>query len=125
MGFFDFFKQPDINKEFEESYDKLLLSPGAKPAWRWNRQAVYSTHCGRYVPHQGLYHAAPSEICCIGFIGLELAENLREFGMDVTIVQRPKQLMNPFDADTASFRLGQAIPRWQRDPAGYPDGGRI
>ena len=38
-----------------------------------------------------------------GFIGLELAENLKELGMDVTIVQRPKQLMNPFDADMASF----------------------
>ena len=33
----------------------------------------------------------------------ELAENLRDLGMDVTIVQRPKQLMNPFDADMASF----------------------
>ena len=32
-----------------------------------------------------------------------LAENLRELGMDITIVQRPKQLMNPFDADMASF----------------------
>ena len=38
-----------------------------------------------------------------GFIGLELAENLRELGMDVTIVQRPKQLMRPFDADMAAF----------------------
>ena len=38
-----------------------------------------------------------------GFIGLELAENLRELGMDVTIVQRPKQLMNPFDPDMASM----------------------
>ena len=38
-----------------------------------------------------------------GFIGLEVAENLRELGMEVTIVQRPKQLMNPFDADMASF----------------------
>jgi len=38
-----------------------------------------------------------------GFIGLELAENLRELGMEVTIVQRPRQLMNPFDADMASF----------------------
>ena len=38
-----------------------------------------------------------------GFIGLELAENLRELGMDVTIVQRPKQLMNPFDGDMAAF----------------------
>ena len=38
-----------------------------------------------------------------GFIGLEMAENLRELGLDVTIIQRPKQLMNPFDADMASF----------------------
>ena len=38
-----------------------------------------------------------------GFIGLEVAENLRELGIEVTIVQRPKQLMNPFDADMASF----------------------
>ncbi|MBQ2921213.1 MAG: FAD-dependent oxidoreductase, partial [Oscillospiraceae bacterium] len=38
-----------------------------------------------------------------GFIGLEVAENLRELGLDVTIVQRPKQLMNPFDADMAAF----------------------
>ena len=38
-----------------------------------------------------------------GFIGLEVAENLRELGLDVTIVQRPRQLMNPFDADMASF----------------------
>ena len=42
-----------------------------------------------------------------GFIGLELAENLRELGMDVTIVQRPKQLMNPFDADMAAFIHGE------------------
>ena len=35
--------------------------------------------------------------------GLELAENLRELGMEVTIVQRPKQLMNPFDPDMAAF----------------------
>ena len=38
-----------------------------------------------------------------GFIGLEVAENLRHLGLDVTIVQRPKQLMNPFDSDMASF----------------------
>ena len=42
-----------------------------------------------------------------GFISLELAENLRELGMDVTIVQRPKQLMNPFDADMAAFIHGE------------------
>ncbi len=38
-----------------------------------------------------------------GFIGLELAENLRELGMEVTIVQMLKQLMTPFDPDMAAF----------------------
>ena len=38
-----------------------------------------------------------------GFISLELAENLRHLGMEVTIVQRPRQLMSPFDADMAAM----------------------
>lgn len=38
-----------------------------------------------------------------GYIGLELAENLRGLGMDVTIVQRPQQLLNPLDYDMAAF----------------------
>ena len=42
-----------------------------------------------------------------GYIGIELAENLRELGLDVTIVQRPKQLMNPLDADMAAFVHGK------------------
>ncbi|MBR2081337.1 MAG: FAD-dependent oxidoreductase, partial [Oscillospiraceae bacterium] len=42
-----------------------------------------------------------------GFIGLELAENLRKLGMEVTIVQRPGQLMHPFDADMAAFIHGE------------------
>ena len=50
-----------------------------------------------------------------GFIGLELAENLREAGLEVTIVQRPAHLMNPFDADMASFiHCRDAPPR--REP---------
>ena len=38
-----------------------------------------------------------------GYIGIEVAENLREKGIDVTIVQRPKQLMNTLDFDMAAF----------------------
>lgn len=38
-----------------------------------------------------------------GFIGVELMENLRELGIDVTVVQRPRQLLNPLDADMAAF----------------------
>ena len=49
-----------------------------------------------------VYHYAPHRMAG-GFIGVELMENLRELGLDVTVVQRPKQLLNPLDADMAAF----------------------
>ena len=45
---------------------------------------------------QSLYNCIPC---------LELAENLRELGMDVTIVQRPKQLMNEMEYRTIGSAL--------------------
>ena len=96
---------------FEESYDKLLLSPGAKPLWPdlpgmdsdklFTLRTVEDTlrikeFVDRNKPRSAVMVGG-------GFIGLEVAENLRELGLDVTIVQRPKQLMNPFDADMAAF----------------------
>ncbi len=97
--------------EFEESYDKLLLSPGAKPT----QPPIPGTDIGRLFTLRTVEdtlrikeyieknHPQSAVLAGGGFIGLELAENLRELGMDVTIVQRPKQLMNPFDPDMASF----------------------
>ena len=98
-------------EEFEESYDKLILSPGAKPTQPrlpgvgiekvFTLRTVEDTfHIKEYINKNQPKSAV---LAGGGFIGLELAENLKEFGMDVTIVQRPKQLMNPFDADMASF----------------------
>ncbi|MGI6072132.1 MAG: FAD-dependent oxidoreductase [Lachnospiraceae bacterium] len=96
---------------FEKSYDKLILSPGAKPALPrlpgididnlFTLRTVEDTlRIKEYINK----HAPKSAILAGGgFIGLELAENLRELGIDVTIVQRPKQLMTPFDKDMASF----------------------
>lgn len=101
--------------EFEESYDKLLLSPGAKPTQprlpgvglkkMFTLRTVEDTfRIKKYIDQN---HPTSAVLAGGGFIGLELAENLRELGMDVTIVQRPKQLMNPFDADMASFIHGE------------------
>lgn len=98
-------------EEFEASYDKLLLSPGAKPVLPkisgigneklFTLRTVEDTFkIKKYIEEK-----KPKSVILAGggFISLELAENLRESGMDVTIVQRPKQLMNPFDPDMASF----------------------
>ncbi len=100
---------------FEESYDKLLLSPGAKPTQPrlpgvgldklFTLRTVEDTLAIRRFIDEN--HPKSAVLAGGGFIGLELAENLRELGMDVTIVQRPKQLMSPFDSDMAAFIHGE------------------
>ena len=104
-------KNLETGEEFEESYDKLLLSPGAKPMQPplagissdkvFTLRTVEDTlrikeYINRHQPKSVVLAGG-------GFIGLELAENLRELGMEVTIVQLLNQLMTPFDADMASF----------------------
>ena len=49
------------------------------------------------------HHPRSAVLAGGGFIGVELMENLRELGIDVTVVQRPRQLLNPLDADMAAF----------------------
>ena len=96
---------------FDECYDKLLLSPGAQPTQPklpgigidklFTLRTVEDTF--RIKEYVNQNHPRSVVLAGGGFIGLELAENLRQIGMDVTIVQRPKQLMNPFDPDMAAF----------------------
>ncbi|MBQ9952441.1 MAG: FAD-dependent oxidoreductase [Clostridia bacterium] len=101
----------ETGESFEESYDKLILSPGAKPTQPkvpgtgidkvFTLRTVEDTFRIReYIDN---HQPRSAVLAGGGFISLELAENLRELGMDVTIVQRPKQLMNPFDSDMAAF----------------------
>lgn len=104
-------KNLETGEIFEESYDKLLLSPGARPIQPklpgvgldrvFTLRTVEDTF--RIKAYINKHHPKSAVLAGGGFIGLELAENLRELGMDVTIVQRPKQLMNPFDPDMAAF----------------------
>lgn len=109
-------KNLETGETFEESYDKLLLSPGAKPTQPkipgtgldrvFTLRTVEDTF--RIKEYIDKYHPKSAVLAGGGFIGLELAENLRELGMEVSIVQRPKQLMNPFDPDMAAFIHGEA-----------------
>lgn len=101
----------DSGREFEESYDKLLLSPGAKPTQpRLPGVGLDKLFTLRTVEDtlrikEYIDETKPKSVVLAGggFIGLELAENLRHLGMEVTIVQRPKHLMSPFDADMAAL----------------------
>lgn len=104
-------KNLETGEEFEEKYDKLLLSPGAKPAQPrlpgigmdklFTLRTVEDTF--RIREYIDTKHPKSVVLAGGGFIGLELAENLRELGMEVTIVQQLNHLMNPFDSDMAAF----------------------
>ena len=101
----------ETGREFDESYDKLILSPGARPTQPeipgvgleklFTLRTVEDTLRIREFVER--HHPKSVALAGGGFISLELAENLRELGMEVTMIQRPKQLMNPFDPDMASF----------------------
>jgi NADPH-dependent 2,4-dienoyl-CoA reductase/sulfur reductase-like enzyme/rhodanese-related sulfurtransferase len=104
-------KNLKTGEEFEESYDKLILSPGAKPTQPrffgadldkvFTLRTVEDTlRIKNYINEN---HPKSAVLVGGGFIGLELAENLRELGMDVTVVEYAKQLMSPFDSDMAAF----------------------
>ena len=104
-------KNLKTGEEFEESYDKLILSPGAKPTQPrffgadldkvFTLRTVEDTlRIKNYINEN---HPKSAVLAGGGFIGLELAENLRELGMDVTVVEYAKQLMSPFDSDMAAF----------------------
>ena len=104
-------KNLKTGEEFEESYDKLILSLGAKPTQPrffgadldkvFTLRTVEDTlRIKNYINEN---HPKSAVLAGGGFIGLELAENLRELGMDVTVVEYAKQLMSPFDSDMAAF----------------------
>ena len=93
----------DSEKIYIETYDKLLLAPGAKPTVPalsgvsservFTLRTVEDTlRIRRFVEDQKPKTAV---LAGGGFIGLEMAENLVEMGVSVTIVQRPKQLLAP------------------------------
>ena len=104
-------KDLESGEVFDESYDKLLLSPGAKPIVPplgniskgnvFVLRTVEDTLAIREYAEKNKPRSAV--IAGGGFIGIEVAENLRELGMDVSIIQSGSQLLAPLDYDMASF----------------------
>ncbi|MGN0450397.1 MAG: CoA-disulfide reductase [Ruminococcus sp.] len=101
----------NTGEEFEEGYDKLILSPGAKPIRPdlpgidskrlFSLRTVEDTfRIRRFVEEQ-----KPQRAVMVGggFIGLEVAENLCELGVKVTVIQRGNQLLNTLDYDMATL----------------------
>jgi NADPH-dependent 2,4-dienoyl-CoA reductase/sulfur reductase-like enzyme/rhodanese-related sulfurtransferase len=102
----------DQDDSYTLSYDKLILSPGAKPFVPPTEglTAAKNVFTLRNVPDvdaitQFIEDKQPKKATVIGagFIGLEMAENLHNRGLDVTIVEMAPQVLPPFDEEMAGY----------------------
>lgn len=124
--------------EYTETYDKLVLSPGAEPLRPpipgiqdevifTMRNVPDTDRIKDYVDTHKVRHAV---IVGAGFIGLEMAENLHHKGIRVTIVEMAEQVMTPLDYEMAAvvhqhlktknveFYLKDAVNSFVREKSG-------
>ncbi|WP_445081265.1 FAD-dependent oxidoreductase [Lactococcus sp. KTH0-1S] len=99
-------------ESYVESYDKLILSPGAKPLIPQIKGLNQATNVFslRNIPDVDkimayLKDKAPQSATIIGagFIGLEMAENLAKRGLSVTIVEKAPHVLPTIDREMAAF----------------------
>ena len=89
-----------------------LSPPG--PGWRGGPGAVFTLRTvedtlriRKFVTE---HHPKTALLAGGGFIGLEMAENLTELGVQVTIVQRPRQVLAPWTGTWPSWSMGCCVP---------------
>ena len=120
---------------YQESYDKLLLSPGAAPI-RPNIEGIDldGVFSLRNIPDTDKIKKYVSEkvisralIVGAGFIGLEMAENLHHLGAQVHIAEKLDQVMAPIDFSMAQLvhrhltekgvqlHLGESVTKFQKN----------
>ena len=98
-------------EEYQETYDKLLISTGAQPVKPplpgieskgiFTLRNVQDTdQIKSYIDNNSITNAV---VIGAGFIGLEMAENLHELGTKVSIVEMANQVMAPIDFSMASL----------------------
>ena len=100
----------ETGETVKENFDKLILSPGATPVLPDFFVPNERTFCLRTVEDTykiknflSVAHPKSAIIVGGGFIGIEMAENLKRLGLDVTIIQRSNHLLPTLDCDLASF----------------------
>ncbi len=104
-------KRLDTDEEYEEDYDKLVLSPGAEPINPFKslksekiktlRTVEDSIEIKEYIKNNDVKDVT---IIGGGYIGVEMAENLSNYSsLNMTIVQKGTHLINPLDEDMACF----------------------
>ncbi|MHB8962487.1 MAG: DsrE/DsrF/DrsH-like family protein [Saccharofermentanales bacterium] len=96
-------------KNYTESYDKLILSPGSMPIMPAfvgsNRDRIFTL---RNIPDTyrikefiDTYHPKSAVVVGGGYIGIEMAENLHNAGVEVSIVEMLDHVIGPIDYDMA------------------------
>ncbi len=97
-------------EEYEESYDKLIVSPGAEPV-RPGLPGIGDARIFtlRTIPDtlridDFIQQNSPKRAVVVGggFIGLEMAENLTRAGLSVTVIELADHVIGPFDYDMAA-----------------------
>lgn len=97
--------------EYTESYDKLLLSPGANPVRPplegIDSEGIFVLRNVEDTDRIKLFiksnKVKRAVIVGAGFIGLEMAENLSHAGIQVAVLEMENQVMAPIDFSMASF----------------------
>ena len=98
-------------EDYTESYDKLVLSPGAEPVRPplpgiglegifTLRNVADTDYIKSYVDQ---HKTGKAVVIGAGFIGLEMAENLHELGLSVTIIEMGNQILAPVDYPIAAL----------------------
>lgn len=121
-------------KEYTENYDKLLLSPGASPVVPplpgIQSEGIFTLRnvddTDRIKAYMTAHQVRRTVIVGGGFIGLEMAENLKHAGSQVAVVEMAPQVMGPIDYSMAALvhqhlqqqdvklYLEQAVERFSR-----------
>lgn len=101
----------EIDGEYEESYDYIILSPGAKPI-EPNLKGIKSNgiyklrninDMDRIKAIVDSKKVKKAVVIGGGFIGVETAENLKERGIEVTIVEAAPHILAPFDSEMSAI----------------------
>lgn len=124
------------NRTYTEAYDVLVLSPGAEPVTPPIEGLASASHVHRLrhlADMDGILAEIPqaghATVIGGGFIGLEVAENLRERGLDVALVEGSPQVLGPLDPEVVAplhtELLSQGIDlRLETQVTGFADEGR-
>ena len=102
-------KNHATGEHYTEAYDKLVLSPGASPIRPANLDAP-NVFTLRNIPdtlaitsYAYRIEAKRAVVVGGGFIGIEMAENLTERGINVTLLELSPQIMPPLDVEMAAY----------------------